>query len=80
MAELKPKPLPCPKCGKTVHVSLTGWGLQNWLVLKPECKCFPQTQSKHYWIDNDGWVSEAESAYRELTEAWNRRAVTESPC
>ena len=75
MAELKPKPLPCPQCGKAVHVSLTGWGLRNWFVLKPECECFPKTESKQYWIDNADWISDAEEAYREMTEAWNRRAA-----
>ena len=74
MAELKPKPLPCPKCGKAVHVSLTGWGLLNWFVLKPECECFPKTESKRYRIDDADYVSDAEEAYREMTEAWNRRS------
>ena len=73
MAELKPKPLPCPKCGKAVHVSLTGWGLINWFVLKPECKCFPKAESKRYWIDGSDHIQQAEEAYREMTEAWNRR-------
>ena len=74
MAELKPNPLPCPKCGADVSVSLTGWQLKNWFVLKPKCKCFPKMESKSYWIDDDKHISNAEEAYREMTEAWNRRA------
>ena len=75
MAKLEPKLLPCPKCGKPVHVSLTGWQLRNWFVLKPECKCFPNTESKPFWIDGDDHVSQAEEAYREMAKAWNRRAT-----
>ena len=74
MAELKPCPLPCPKCGAAVHVMLTGWKLQNWFVLKPDCTHFPEVQSRKYWIDNPNHVSEMESAYKDMTEAWNRRA------
>lgn len=75
MAELKPKPLPCPKCGAEVHVRLTGWGLRNWFVLHPECKCFPEVESKRYWIDENDYIQQAEEAYREMTEAWNRMAA-----
>ena len=72
MAKLEPKPLPCPQCGKKVNVRLTGWGLQNWFELIPECGCFPKMVSKHYWIDGGNHVSDAENAYKEMTEEWNR--------
>lgn len=74
MAELKPEPLPCPKCGKAVHVWLTGYGLKNWFYIRPECECFPKIESKHFWINEDDYIQQAEEAYREMTEAWNGRA------
>lgn len=73
MAELKPEPLPCPKCGKAVHVWLTGYGLMDWFYIRPQCECFPRIASKPYRIDENDYIQQAEEAYREMTEAWNRR-------
>lgn len=59
----------CPDCGVEVTT------MYNRTLRCKECaKKRLQEQSKHYWIDGGNHVSDAENAYKEMTEEWNRMA------
>lgn len=80
MADVKLKP--CPFCGGEVSISLTGKGTINWVYVtrghsktKKNCDCRLFMESEQYFIDHPESKKMAETAFKDLVEAWNRRAT-----
>ena len=82
MAETKTTLKPCPFCGGEVSISLTGQGTINWVYVtrghsktKKNCDCRLFMQSEQYFIDRTDSKEVAQTAFKDLVEAWNRRAT-----